>query len=78
MSLLDLDGVIVDGAIPPEIKESLVVQTQEAMFALDMRGIASTSICSGTVGANAQSIGSAILPLLANYYQSMSTYVRLV
>lgn len=68
MSLLDLDGVIVDGAIPPEIKESLLVQTQEAMFALDMRGIASTSICSGTVGANAQSIGSAILPLLANYY----------
>ena len=68
MSLLDLDGVVVDGAMPKEIKESLIMQTQEAMLALDMRGIANTSVCCGSIGANAQSIGSANLPLLANYY----------
>lgn len=68
MSLLDLDGVIIDGAIPDNVKSALVNHTQRAMQTLDMRGIAQVQISEGTVGRKAQSIGSANLALQANYY----------
>ncbi|WP_334019745.1 ROK family transcriptional regulator [Alteromonas sp. S015] len=68
MSLLDLDGVIIDGAIPDNIKYSLVEQTQSDMRGLDMRGVAKFEISAGKVGRKAQSIGSANLALQASYY----------
>ncbi|MED5379173.1 MAG: ROK family transcriptional regulator [Pseudomonadota bacterium] len=68
MSLLDLDGVIIDGAIPDDVKNALVAHTQSAMETLDMRGLAQVHISEGLVGRKAQSIGSANLALQANYY----------
>lgn len=68
MSLLDLDGVIIDGAIPSNIKELLVEATQSALKDLDMRGITPAQISPGHVGVKAQSIGSANLALQANYF----------
>ncbi|MHC6647249.1 ROK family transcriptional regulator [Alteromonas sp. HB246098] len=68
MSLLDLDGVIIDGAIPSNIKELLVEATQRALKDLDMRGITPAQISPGHVGIKAQSIGSANLALQANYF----------
>jgi len=68
MSLLDLDGVIIDGAVPSDVKRLLVKQTHETMQQLDMRGIAEVQISPGYVGGKAQSIGSANLALQANYY----------
>ena len=68
MSLLDLDGVIIDGAIPGNIKELLVEKTQSALKQVDMRGITPARISPGHVGVKAQSIGSANLALQANYY----------
>ena len=66
--ILDLDGVIIDGAIPEKIKRLLVDKTQNALTRLDGRGIAPISVGEGHVGEKAQSIGSANLPLQANYY----------
>lgn len=68
MSLLDIDGVIIDGALPKSIKTRLVEQTKNEIAKRDMRGITSPRIIEGLVGAKAQSIGSANLPLVANYY----------
>ena len=50
MSLLDLDGVIIDGAIPDDVKNALVAHTQSAMETLDMRGLAQVHISEGLVG----------------------------
>ena len=68
MSLLDVEGVIIDGAIPNDVKESLVEKTKGAMEHLDMRGLSKIHVSPGLVGAKAQSIGSANLALQANYY----------
>lgn len=67
MSLLDLDGIIIDGAMPNDVRQALVDTTQNALSRLDMRGLSPITITAGNVGAKAQSIGSANLPLLANY-----------
>tara|TARA_A200000113_G_scaffold151676_1_gene136658 strand:+ start:383 stop:1555 length:1173 start_codon:yes stop_codon:yes gene_type:complete len=68
MSLLDVEGVIIDGAIPNDVKESLVERTKGSMEHLDMRGLSKIQVSPGLVGAKAQSIGSANLALQANYY----------
>jgi len=68
MSLLDLDGVIIDGAMPDDVKHSLVERTQKAMHGLDMRGLTEIGLSAGVVGRKAQSIGSAHLALQANYF----------
>lgn len=66
--LLDIEGVIIDGALPEPVKSLLVEETRRALSQRDMRGIASPIITEGKVGAKAQSIGSANLPLVASYY----------
>jgi predicted NBD/HSP70 family sugar kinase len=67
MSLLDLDGVIIEGAMPSTVKLQLIEKTQSVLSTLDSRGLSPIIVCAGKVGPKAQSIGSANLPLLANY-----------
>jgi hypothetical protein len=67
-SMLDLDGIIIDGAMPQNIKHELVTCVQNALKDADLRGITQGSISAGNVGSKAQSIGSANLSLIANYY----------
>ena len=67
-SMLDLDGIIIDGAMPQNIKHELVTCVQNALKDADFRGITQGSISAGNVGSKAQSIGSANLSLIANYY----------
>ncbi|WP_338519067.1 ROK family transcriptional regulator [Alteromonas gracilis] len=67
MSLLDLEGVIIDGAMPEAVKLQLVSETQSQLNKLDDRGVSEIHVSAGEIGAKAQSIGSANLPLLANY-----------
>ncbi|MDO6568563.1 ROK family transcriptional regulator [Alteromonas sp. 1_MG-2023] len=67
-SMLDLDGIIIDGAMPQNIKNQLVDYVQSALKNADLRGISPGSVSAGQVGSKAQSIGSANLSLIANYY----------
>tara|TARA_B100000287_G_scaffold411299_1_gene440624 strand:- start:380 stop:1543 length:1164 start_codon:yes stop_codon:yes gene_type:complete len=67
-TLLDLDGVIIEGAMPLKIKQQLVEKTKTALANVDHRGVNFGGVKAGEVGSKAQSIGSANLPLIANYY----------
>lgn len=66
--LLDLEGIIIDGAMPDKVKASLVERTAAILHNTDMKGLSPPRVIKGMVGSKAQSIGSANLPLLANYY----------
>jgi predicted NBD/HSP70 family sugar kinase len=66
--LLDLEGIIIDGAMPDKVKASLVERTAAILHNTDMKGLSPPRVIEGMVGSKAQSIGSANLPLLANYY----------
>ena len=67
-SLLDIDSVIIEGAIPSDIKHKLIKCTNRLLSKADFRGVIPGQLCQGVVGSKAQSIGSANLPLIANYY----------
>lgn len=66
-AFLDLDGVIIEGAVPPVIKQQLLQLCEDRLAEADFRGLAPLRLFPGTVGADARALGCANLPLLAQY-----------
>ncbi len=66
-AFLDLDGVVIEGALPSQIKQQLLTKCKQKLLQADFRGLSALEVLAGTVGAEAQSLGSANLPLLAQY-----------
>ena len=66
-AFLDLDAVIIEGALPDNIKAELLSRCGQLLQSADFRGLSSLTLRGGSVGADAQSFGSANLPLLAQY-----------
>ncbi len=67
-AVLDVQGVVIDGTVPGPVKTQLINKVSRALDSLDWRGLNTLSVVGGNIGAKAQSIGSANLPLMANYY----------
>jgi predicted NBD/HSP70 family sugar kinase len=67
LALLDLEGIVIDGSLPTEIRKQIVDKTLEKLSESDFRGLNRCKVVAGTIGAKAQSIGSASLPLLASF-----------
>ena len=67
-ALMDLEAIVVDGSIPQSVRQQIVQRVEEKAHAMDLRGMSSFQIVEGTIGSKAQSIGSASLPLLANFF----------
>jgi predicted NBD/HSP70 family sugar kinase len=63
-ALIDLDGVIIDGALPPTVRARLVEAVKTHYLRLDNRGLASFSIVEGTIGLDARAMGGAALSLI--------------
>ena len=65
--LIDFEAIIIDGAMPANIREQVVAATNRYFAKLDRRGTAPLSIIAGSVGADARAMGGAALSLLANF-----------
>ena len=65
--LIDFEAVVIDGSLPPAIREQIVALTQHYFAKLDKRGIAPLNIVSGSIGADARALGGAALSLMANF-----------
>ena len=64
MTLVDLDTIIIDGWLPPDIRLRLVEETRAAFLRLDLAGItAPPAIREGTLGPQARELGGAVIPL---------------
>ncbi|MDC9550256.1 ROK family transcriptional regulator [Pseudoalteromonas sp. CST5] len=69
LAIFDFEAVVIDGAIPINVREKIVLATQIKLSEADHRGINRCEVKSGSIGAKAQSIGCANLPLLINFSQ---------
>ncbi|MCU4675709.1 ROK family transcriptional regulator [Catenovulum sp. 2E275] len=67
-AILDLEAVIIDGAVPQAVKQRIVETVKQKYQSSDTRGLTQLEFCCGELGRQAQAIGSANLPLLAQYY----------
>ena len=64
-SVIDFEAVVIDGAMPPQVRARLVEQTRGYLAQGDLRGLIPPRIEAGQVGANARAIGAAAGPVIA-------------
>ena len=61
--MLDLDAIVIDGALPRGVLDDLTVRVRRALATIDLTGMQPPAIVAGTVGADARALGAASLPL---------------
>ena len=67
MAVLDCAAVVIDGAMPKDVRTRLVCAVRGAIDHIDMQGIPPFPVVEGTIGADARAMGAASLPLFDNF-----------
>lgn len=63
-AVLDVEAIVIDGAMPSGIRARLVDMTRAALATKDMRGLIRPETVEGQIGANARGIGAAAGPII--------------
>jgi predicted NBD/HSP70 family sugar kinase len=66
-SVIDVQRVVVDGALPRDVLTRLVEETRAHLAAIAQDGLSPFEIEPGEIGADARALGGAILPMSANF-----------
>jgi len=74
--LLDLDGVIVDGAAGTPLLDGLIEAVRTALGNYSWQGIMRPEIIQGAIGRDAKVIGAAYLPLHANFAPGHASFLK--
>jgi predicted NBD/HSP70 family sugar kinase len=74
--LLDLEGVIVDGAFDRSLLQALLASVQRALALYSWEGVAQPQLLAGTVGADARAVGGALLPLYAAFAPDRDLFLK--
>ncbi len=64
---LNCKAVIIDGAMPQDVRKWLVGQTQKSLLRINLSGITPFEVVEGTIGVDARALGAASLPLFDNF-----------
>ena len=63
VAVLDLPLVVIDGAMPPALRDALIAATAAEMARMRLHGITLPTLRAGTLGRRARALGAAALPL---------------
>ncbi|WP_299602296.1 ROK family transcriptional regulator [uncultured Tateyamaria sp.] len=63
-AVIDVEAMVIDGAMPNGIRERLVDMTRAALATKDMRGLIPPVTVAGQIGGNARGIGAAAGPII--------------
>lgn len=74
--LLDLDGVIVDGAMGAPLLDSLIEAVRAALGQYSWQGIMRPDIIPGAIGPDAKVMGAAYLPLHATFAPGHESFLK--
>ena len=67
-SVVEVEAVLIDGALPPNVRTRLVNRIQAELTQLDVTGLEDLRVEAAEVGRHARSIGAALLPIHALYF----------
>ncbi|MEJ2478593.1 MAG: ROK family transcriptional regulator [Acidihalobacter sp.] len=76
-SLLDLEGIIIDGSFDHGVLAALIDSIRQAMNLHDWKGVDMPLLRAGKVGTNARALGGALLPLYANFTPNPESFLKL-
>jgi predicted NBD/HSP70 family sugar kinase len=66
-AVLDCPAIIIDGAMPRDVRSALVGAVREALAGIDTQGIFPFELVEGSIGIDARAMGAASLPLFDNF-----------
>ncbi|MDB5506323.1 MAG: family transcriptional regulator [Devosia sp.] len=69
IAVIDVEIVIIDGAVPTTVRSRIVDRTREAIGLVNVQGLSPFRLIEGTLGNAARAMGGAAIPLLANFTQ---------
>ncbi len=76
ISIVDFEAIVIDGAMPANVRDRLTARTIEIFNTLDRRGLSDVEIVSGTIGADARALGAAALPLIKNFARDREVLLK--
>lgn len=66
-SVTECSEIVIDGAMPPSVRQRLVAATSQALNNVNLSGISPFTLREGAIGRDARAMGAASLPLFANF-----------
>lgn len=76
-AFLDVEAVVIDGVVAPELLRELWVRTGEALKAYNQEGLlAMPRLELGTIGSDARALGGALLPLHATFAPDRDLFLK--
>lgn len=66
-AVIDFEEVIIDGAVPPDVRSRMARQLESRLGQLDLGGIPYPKITQGSFGTGARAIGAAAIHINARY-----------
>ena len=66
-AVIDFEAILIDGAMPADVRDKLVTQARERIQGLDSRGVILPTIAAGHIGGNARAIGAASGPVISQF-----------
>ena len=77
ISVIDFEGIIIDGIFPPAITERLAGLIDKALDRMDLEGLLRPRLIAGALGNDARALGGAILPLYSNFAPDRDVLLKL-
>ena len=73
---MDFEAVVIDGAIPKQVKDRLVQEVISQLEATDLQGVLMPKVEAGQIGQQARTIGAAAALVSADYLIDQNTLNR--
>jgi len=74
--LLDVEGMILDGAMGRGLLAQLAARVRQALDGLDWSGVSPPQLMTGSIGPDAMALGGAMMPLYANYAPDRELFLK--
>lgn len=75
-ALLDLDAVVLDGALAPPLMQALLERTQARLADYAFDGMYQPQLLMGQIGPYARALGGALLPLHSQFFPDKDIFLK--
>jgi predicted NBD/HSP70 family sugar kinase len=75
LSVIDFAAVVIDGWMPPALRDRMIAALREALSGMDLSGLDRPEIVPGTLGAEARPLGAAALPLTGRFLVDQAAFL---
>ncbi|MEZ5536067.1 MAG: ROK family transcriptional regulator [Thiolinea sp.] len=75
ISVIDFEGVIIDGLLPAALTRELTEKTEQEMQHLNLEGLNTPQLFAGDMGNEARALGGAFLPFYTNFSPDRSILI---